>query len=94
MSTMTIPPYIVQALNKIQESDRELASALITVISHLHKMSHQDILGFCCRCQNRITHWKGLMGEMDCTNTYLQAISDYLMGIATGAIKGPGGVRA
>ena len=50
---MPIPPYIVHALNKIQESDRELASALITVISNLHKMSHDDILGFCCRCQNR-----------------------------------------
>jgi len=89
---MTIPPYIVRALNKIQDSDRELASALTTVISHLHKMSHQDILAFCCRCQNRRNDG---CGEMLCiTYPELQAISDYLMGIATGAIKGPGGVRA
>ena len=91
MSTMRIQPYIVQALNKIQESDRELASALITVISNLHKMSHPDILQYSCRYQNRTM--QGL-GQMNCTNPYLQVISDYLMGIATGAIKGPGGVRA
>ena len=94
MSTMPIPLYIVQALNKIQDSDRELATALTTVISNLHKMSHDDILGFCCRCQNRRMHRQGLMGEMNCTNTYLQAISDYLMAVHTGTIKGPGGVRA
>jgi len=88
---MPIPPYIVQALNKIQESDRELASALITVISNLHKMSRQDILHYSCRYQNRTM--QGL-GEMNCSNPYLQAISDYLMGISNGAIKGLGGVRA
>lgn len=88
---MRIPQYIVQALNKIQESDRELASVLITVISNLHKMSHQDILQYSCRYQNRTM--QGL-GEMYCSNPYLQAISSYLMGIATGTIKGPGGVRA
>jgi len=89
---MTIPPYIVKALNKIQESDPDLATALTTVISHHNKMSHDDILGFCCRCQNRRIHRKELMGEMNCTKTHL-LVSDYLMGIATGAIK-PWGVRA
>jgi hypothetical protein len=94
MSTMPIPPYIVQALNKIQESDPDLATALITVISYSHIMSNDDILGFCCRCRNRRMHRKGLMGEMNCSNPYLQAISDYLMAVHTGTIKGPGGVRA
>lgn len=91
MSTMSIPPYIVNALNKIQELDPELARALITAISHSHKMSRQDILQYSCRYQNRTMQG---MGEMNCSNPYLQAISDYLMGIATGAIKGPGGVLA
>jgi hypothetical protein len=88
---MSIPPYIVNALNKIQELDPELARALITAISHSHKMSRQDILQYSCRYQNRTMQG---MGEMNCSNPYLQAISDYLMGIATGAIKGPGGVLA
>ena len=84
--------YIVQALNNINLNDSPLATALTTVISNLHKMSHQDILGFCCRCQNRRNDG---CGEMLC-NTYpdLQAISDYLMQISNGAIKGPGGVLA
>ena len=93
MSTRRIPLFIVKALNKIQDSDRDLASALKTVISNLHKVSRQDILQYYyCRYQNRTM--QGL-GEMNCTNPYVQVISDYLMGISTGAIKGgPGGVRA
>jgi hypothetical protein len=88
---MRIPPYIVQALNKIQESDPDLATALTTVISHSHKMSYQDILQYSCRYRNRAM--QGL-GEMNCSNPHLQAISDYLMQISNGAIKGPGGVLA
>ena len=91
MSTMSILPYIVNALNKIQESDPELARALITVISNLHKMSRQDILHYSCRYKN--STMQGL-GQMNCSNPYLQAISDYLMQISNGAIKGPGGVIA
>ena len=86
---MRIPPYIVQALNKIKSFDPALSGALTTVISNAHKMSHQDILHYCCRCQNRTM--QGL-GEMNCSNPSLQAVSSYLMGIATGAIKGPGAV--
>ena len=91
MSTMRIPPYIVDALNNINSFDSHLATALITVLSNLHKMSRQDILQYSCRYRNRTMNG---LGEMNCSNPYLQAISDYLMGIATGAIKGPGGLRA
>lgn len=83
---MSIPPYIVDALKKIRESDHKLATALITVISNVHKMPHEDILLYCCRCQNRTM--QGL-GEMYCSNPYLQAVSSYLMSIARGATKGP-----
>ena len=49
----TIPVYIVYALKKIRESDHKLATALITVISNVDKMPHEDISLYCCRCQNR-----------------------------------------
>lgn len=89
MSTMRIPLYIVDALNNINSFDSQLATALITVLSNLHKMSRQDILQYSCRYRNRTMNG---LGEMNCSNPYLQKISDYLMGIATGAIKGPGAV--
>lgn len=87
MSTMPIPLYIVDALNNIKSFDSQLATALITVLSNLHKMPHEDILLYCCRCQNRKT--QGL-SETYCSNPYLQKISDYLISLATR--KGPGGV--
>ena len=89
MSTMRIPPYIVDALNNIKSFDSQLATALITVISNVHKMSNQDISLYCCRCQNRRMYE---CGEMYCSNPYLQKISDYLMGVATDVIKRPGAV--
>lgn len=88
MSTMRIPLYIVDALNNIKSFDSQLATALITVLSNVHKMSHQDILQYSCRYQNRTMQG---FGEMYCSNPYLQKISDYLIGVAT-STKGPGGV--
>ena len=85
----TIPVYIVYALKKIRESDHKLATALITVISNVDKMPHEDISLYCCRCQNRRMEECGVM---NCSNPYLQAVSSYLMGVVTGTTKGPGAV--
>ena len=85
----TIPVYIVYALKKIRESDHKLAIALIIVLSNVDKMSNQDILQYSCRYQNKTMNG---LGEMNCSNPYLQAVSSYLMGVVTGTTKGPGAV--